>query len=73
MGSYSCPWGNTSGHDRLIEIRRALDNLGAVTSELAAIRGRKEAQRILTDLLATGGSATAGALAGDNATLEPAL
>jgi hypothetical protein len=38
-------------HDRLIEIRRVLDDLGAVTSELAAIRGRKEAQRILTDLL----------------------
>jgi hypothetical protein len=38
-------------HDRLIEIRRALDDLGAITSELAATRGRKEAQRILTDLL----------------------
>jgi hypothetical protein len=38
-------------HDRLIEIRRALDDLGAVTSELAAVRGRKEAERILTDLL----------------------
>jgi hypothetical protein len=38
-------------HDRLIEIRRALDDLGAVTSELAAVRGRAEAQRILTDLL----------------------
>jgi hypothetical protein len=38
-------------HDRLIEIRRALDDLGAVTTELAAVRGRKEAQRILTDLL----------------------
>ena len=38
-------------HDRLIEIRRALDDLGAVTTELAAIRGRTEAQRILTDLL----------------------
>jgi hypothetical protein len=38
-------------HDRLIEIRRALDLLGAVTSELAAVRGRKEAERILTDLL----------------------
>jgi hypothetical protein len=38
-------------HDRLIEIRRALDDLGAITSELAAVRGRKEAQRILTDLL----------------------
>jgi hypothetical protein len=38
-------------HDRLIEIRRALDDLGAVTSELAAARGRTEAQRILTDLL----------------------
>jgi hypothetical protein len=38
-------------HDRLIEIRRALDDLGAVTTELAATRGRKEAQRILTDLL----------------------
>src|SRR3954453_6873247 len=34
-------------HDRLIEIRRALDDLGAVTSELAAVRGRKEAERIL--------------------------
>jgi hypothetical protein len=38
-------------HDRLIEIRRVLDDLGAVTSELSAVRGRKEAQRILTDLL----------------------
>jgi len=38
-------------HDRLIEIRRALDDLGAVTTELAATRGQKEAQRILTDLL----------------------
>ena len=38
-------------HDRLIEIRRALDDLGAVTSELAAVRGRTEAQRILCDLL----------------------
>jgi hypothetical protein len=38
-------------HDRLIEIRRALDDLGAITSELAAIRGRTEAERILTDLL----------------------
>jgi hypothetical protein len=38
-------------HDRLIEIRRALDDLGAVTSELSASRGQKEAQRILTDLL----------------------
>jgi hypothetical protein len=38
-------------HDRLIEIRRALDDLGAVTSELAAVRARTEAQRILTDLL----------------------
>jgi len=38
-------------HDRLIEIRRALDDLGAVTSELSATRGRSEAQRILTDLL----------------------
>ena len=38
-------------HDRLIEIRRVLDDLGAVTTELAAVRGRKEAQRILTDLL----------------------
>jgi len=38
-------------HDRLIEIRRALDDLGAVTTELAATRGRTEAQRILTDLL----------------------
>jgi hypothetical protein len=38
-------------HDRLIEIRRALDDLGAVTTELSATRGRKEAQRILTDLL----------------------
>jgi hypothetical protein len=38
-------------HDRLIEIRRALDDLGAVSTELAAIRGRTEAQRILTDLL----------------------
>jgi hypothetical protein len=38
-------------HDRLIEIRRVLDDLGAVTTELSAIRGRKEAQRILTDLL----------------------
>jgi hypothetical protein len=38
-------------HDRLIEIRRALDDLGAITTELAATRGRKEARRILTDLL----------------------
>jgi hypothetical protein len=38
-------------HDRLIEIRRALDDLGAVTTELAAVRGRTEAKRILTDLL----------------------
>jgi hypothetical protein len=38
-------------HDRLIEIRRVLDDLGAVTTELAAVRGRTEAQRILTDLL----------------------
>jgi hypothetical protein len=38
-------------HDRLIEIRRALDDLGAVSSELAAVRGRTEAQRILTGLL----------------------
>jgi ATP/maltotriose-dependent transcriptional regulator MalT len=38
-------------HDRLIEIRRALDDLGAITTELAATRGRNEAQRILTDLL----------------------
>jgi hypothetical protein len=38
-------------HDRLIEIRRALDDLGAVTSELAAIRGRQQAQRILDDLI----------------------
>jgi hypothetical protein len=38
-------------HDRLIDIRRALDDLGAVTAELAVIRGRREAQRILEDLL----------------------
>jgi hypothetical protein len=38
-------------HDRLIEIRRGLDDLSAVTSELAAARGRREAERILTDLL----------------------
>jgi ribosomal protein L12E/L44/L45/RPP1/RPP2 len=38
-------------HDRLIEIRRALDDLGAVTSELAAIRGRQQAQRIVDDLI----------------------
>jgi hypothetical protein len=38
-------------HDRLIEIRHALDLLGAITPELAAARGRQEAQRILTDLL----------------------
>jgi hypothetical protein len=38
-------------HDPLIETRRALDDLGAVTSELAAVGGRKEAERILTDLL----------------------
>jgi hypothetical protein len=38
-------------HDRLIEIRRALDDLGAVTSELAATRGRQEAKRILDDLI----------------------
>ena len=30
---------------------KALDDLGAVTTELSATRGRKEAQRILTDLL----------------------
>jgi hypothetical protein len=38
-------------HDRLIEIRRGPDDLGAVTSELAAVRGRTEAQRILNGLL----------------------
>jgi len=38
-------------HDRLIEIRRALDDLGAVAGELGASRGRQEAQRILDDLL----------------------
>jgi hypothetical protein len=38
-------------HDRLIEIRRVLDDLGAITTELTAVRGRTEAQRILTDLL----------------------
>jgi hypothetical protein len=38
-------------HDRLIDIRRALDDLGAITTELTAVRGRQEAQRILTDLL----------------------
>jgi hypothetical protein len=38
-------------HDRLIDIRHALDLLGAITPELAATRGRQEAQRILTDLL----------------------
>ena len=38
-------------HDRLIEIRRVLDDLGAVTSELGATGGRQEAQRILDDLL----------------------
>jgi hypothetical protein len=38
-------------HDRLIEIRRVLDDLGAVTSELSFTRGCKEALRILTDLL----------------------
>jgi hypothetical protein len=38
-------------HDRLIEIRRGLDDLGAVTSELAATRGRQEAKRILDDLI----------------------
>jgi hypothetical protein len=38
-------------HDRLIEIRRVLDDLGAVTNELAATRGRREAQRILPELL----------------------
>jgi hypothetical protein len=38
-------------HDRLIEIRRVLDDLGAVTSELAVTRGRHEAQRILHDLI----------------------
>jgi hypothetical protein len=38
-------------HDRLIEIRRALDDLGAVSTELSATRGRQEALRILTDLL----------------------
>ena len=38
-------------HDRLIEIRRVLDDLGAVTTELAAVRGRKEARGSWTDLL----------------------
>ena len=38
-------------HDRLIEIRRALDDLGAVAAELAATRGRQEARRIVDDLL----------------------
>jgi hypothetical protein len=38
-------------HDHLIEIRRVLADLDAVTTEVAAVRGRKEAQRILTDLL----------------------
>jgi hypothetical protein len=38
-------------HDRLIEVRRALDDLGAVTTELGATRGQKEPRRILTDLL----------------------
>lgn len=38
-------------HDRLIEIRRALDDLGAVTGELGATSGRHEARRILEDLL----------------------
>jgi hypothetical protein len=38
-------------HDRLIEIRRVLDDLGAVTSELTATRGRHEAKRILADLI----------------------
>jgi hypothetical protein len=38
-------------HDRLIEIRRGLDDLGAVTSELTATRGRQEAKRILDDLI----------------------
>jgi hypothetical protein len=38
-------------HDRLIEIRRALDDLGAVTTELTATRGRQEAKRILDDLI----------------------
>jgi len=37
-------------HDHLIEIRRVLDDLGAVTAELGATRGRKEARRILDDL-----------------------
>jgi hypothetical protein len=32
-------------------IRRALDDLGAVTTELSATRGRQEAERVLTDLL----------------------
>jgi hypothetical protein len=35
-------------HDRLIAIRRALDDLGVVTSELAVTHGRRKAQRILT-------------------------
>jgi hypothetical protein len=38
-------------HDRLIEIRRALDDLGAVTTELAVIGGRQQAKRILDDLI----------------------
>ena len=37
-------------HDRLIEIRRVLDDLGAVAAELGATQGRREAERILDDL-----------------------
>ncbi len=38
-------------HDRLIEIRHALDDLGAITATLGATRGRQQAQRILDELL----------------------
>lgn len=38
-------------HDRLIEIRRVLDDLGAVASDLGATHGRREAERILDDLM----------------------
>jgi hypothetical protein len=35
-------------------VRRALDDLGAITSELAATRGRSEARPIVTGLLSVG-------------------
>jgi len=37
-------------HDRLIEIRRVLDDLGGVAAELGATQGRREGERLLDDL-----------------------